>query len=107
MSSSPMTTKQLLTELNNYDPASVYRSINQLLTGKIIKQVPIGLKYSYELNDELKPHHHHATCELCGKTKAIDNEQIEMLLNKVTIENGLTPTKHHFEVYGICKECSR
>lgn len=104
-SDSPLTTKELIGELDSFDPASVYRSTNQLISSGIVIQVPIGLKYSYELNDKLKPHHHHITCESCGSTQAIHDIHIEALLKKVTIENGLSPTRHHFELYGICKNC--
>ncbi len=81
---------------------SVYRSIDVLAKVGVIKRVPIGLKYKYELSDDFKPHHHHATCEKCGRTFTIASASVENVMNEVTRGAGLEPTRHYFEVYGIC-----
>lgn len=85
---------------------SIYRSISSLQKAGIIREIPRGFKVYYELGEDFKPHHHHATCEKCGKTMPIDNVKVEQLLRELTIRAGLQPTKHHFELFGICERCS-
>ncbi len=86
---------------------SIYRSIASLQAASIVREVPRGFKVYYELGEDFRPHHHHATCEKCGKTIPIDDTEVEQLLHNLTIKAGLQPTKHHFELFGICEKCSR
>ncbi|MGE5309510.1 MAG: Fur family transcriptional regulator [Sphaerimonospora mesophila] len=86
---------------------SVYRSILSLQQAGIIREVPRGFKIYYELGEDFRPHHHHATCERCGKTTPIDDHSVERLLHSLTIKAGLAPTKHHFELFGICQQCQK
>lgn len=86
---------------------SIYRSISSLQTANIVREIPRGFKVYYELGEDFRPHHHHATCEKCGKTTPIDNEKVEQLLYDLTIKTGLRPTKHHFELFGVCEQCSK
>ena len=85
---------------------SIYRSILSLQAAGIVREVPRGFKVYYELGEDFRPHHHHATCERCGKTTPIDDHSVERLLYDLTIKAGLAPTKHHFELFGICQQCS-
>ena len=100
--SEPLSTQEIIKLTNNSHYVSVYRGLDALAKAGVVKQVPIGLKYRYELSDRFKPHHHHVTCEQCGRSVAIESHEIESLMEKITIESGLRPTKHHFEAYGVC-----
>jgi Fe2+ or Zn2+ uptake regulation protein len=84
---------------------SIYRSVEALQKAEIIKQVPQGFTNRFELSDLFRPHHHHATCEICGKTQEVDDAKIETLLQQLSVEAGLSPTKHHIELYGVCASC--
>lgn len=84
---------------------SVYRSIEAMSRVGILRVVPRGFKNLYELGEKFKPHHHHATCEKCGKSIAIDDPRIERLFHELTMKSGLKPTEHHFEIFGICRKC--
>lgn len=86
---------------------SVYRSIDAMHRAGIVKQVPQGFKNLFELSDLFKPHHHHATCESCGKSVEISEPRLEDLMKQLSLESGLRPTKHHFELFGICQSCIR
>ena len=85
---------------------SIYRSVESLARKGILREVPRGFKTFYELGEVFRPHHHHATCEICGQTAPINNANVEQLLHDLTLKAGLTPTKHHFELFGICRRCS-
>ena len=101
-SSEPLTTNQIISAMDNAHFVSVYRSLDALTRIGVLKQVPIGLKHRYELSDAFKPHHHHITCEVCGRSVAIENSEVESLMERITRDAGLQPTKHHFEAYGVC-----
>ena len=101
----PLSIQELTTHVDNAHFASIYRSVAALHAAHIIKQVPHGFKYRYELGDIFKPHHHHATCEGCNLTREIRSPQLEQLLSQLAKQVQLTPTRHHFELYGLCSKC--
>ena len=84
---------------------SIYRSIDALYKAGIVRRVANGFQSMYELSEAFKPHHHHATCNQCGKLVDIHNDQIESLMDQLAREAGIEPTDHHFEIHGYCKEC--
>ena len=103
----PMTIQEIIVAAKSIHYVSVYRTVDTLLYIGVIKQVPIGFKNKYEVSDNLKPHHHHVTCERCGRSVAVHDDSIEQLMKNVTLHTGMQPTKHHFEAYGICNDCVR
>lgn len=104
-SDQPLQIKDIAAEVDDAHFVSVYRSVDALLKAGLIKQVPIRFKNYYELSDTFSPHHHHATCERCGKVQEINNKKIEQITQQLAREVSLLPTKHHFEIYGICANC--
>lgn len=104
-SNSPMTIQEIVASGSSAHFVSIYRSIDAMHKAGILKQIPRGFKNCFELSDEFKPHHHHVTCEICGKSKDIESKSVEEILRKLTEKAGLTPTKHHFELFGICRDC--
>ncbi len=101
----PLSIQQIVDCCTSVHFVSVYRTIEVYLQNGIIKQVPIGFKNKYELSDYFKPHHHHVTCNICGRSTSVNQQSIERLMNTVTRAAGMIPTHHHFEAYGICKTC--
>ena len=87
------------------DRVSVYRNIELFEKLGIVNRINTGWKYKLELSDNFIIHHHHVVCERCGETKEIKNNQIEEIMDKICRDNGLVPTKHHFELFGICSSC--
>lgn len=98
----PLSTQQVITRSDGSHYVSVYRGLDALAKAGVVKQVPIGLKYRYELSEQFKPHHHHVTCDQCGASVSVESAEIEALMERITIEAGLRPVRHHFEAYGIC-----
>ena len=101
----PLTIQEIVANIDGSHFVSVYRSVDALLKAGILKQVPRGFKYLFELSDKFHSHHHHATCESCGSSVEIHDESLEGLMNSLTLKSGLKPTKHHFELFGLCKNC--
>ncbi len=102
----PLTIQEIVASTDNAHFVSVYRSIDAMRKADIVKMVPQGFKNLFELSDDFRPHHHHATCELCGKTVELQEPELEALMSRITKHAGLLPTKHHFELFGICSVCA-
>ena len=84
---------------------SIYRSIETMTQVGVLRVVPRGFKNLYELGESFQPHHHHATCEKCGHSVAINDANLEKMMRKLTMNANLVPTKHQFELFGVCKKC--
>lgn len=103
----PLTITQIAQEVESSHFVSVYRTIDALTKANIIKQVPSGFKQRFELGDVFNQHHHHAVCERCGESIEVHSAHVESLLTTLTEQAGLTPTKHYFEMFGICASCEK
>lgn len=101
----PVSAQEIVQKVPNVHYVSIYRSLDVLRKAGVVVQVPQRFKNLFELSDLFRPHHHHATCKVCGTTKEVHDDRIESLMNKLTKEAGLEPTEHHFELYGVCKSC--
>jgi Fe2+ or Zn2+ uptake regulation protein len=104
-SSRPMSIRELVTLVPQAHFVSIYRSIESMYRGGIVKQVPRGFKNLFELGDQFRPHHHHAICEICGKSLEIHDNRLEKVLEDLYVHSGMKPTKHHFELFGVCADC--
>lgn len=88
------------------DRVSVYRILDLYEKLGITKRINIGWKYKVELSDVFLNHHHHASCLNCGKVLSIvEDEELEALIEKMSIKSGLTMTSHILELHGYCKMC--
>lgn len=101
----PLTVQEIVTLSSQGHFVSIYRSVDSMHKAGILKQIPSGFKNCFELSDDFKPHHHHATCEICGMSRDVSDGSIEEIMKSLTKKSGLKPTKHHFELFGICTKC--
>lgn len=104
---------QSMRELNQQasgiiDRSSLYRSIELFEMLDIIHRVHYGWKYKVELSEDYSTHHHHLTCDRCGKVVTIDAPtNLEQSLATIATTNGYMPTSHQIELHGICGSCSK
>lgn len=101
----PQTVQAIADRVPGAHFTTIYRSVNALNKAGLIKQIPVGFKNTFELSDLFQPHHHHIICERCHDTQSIKDSRIEQLVHALASQAGLQPTKHHFEAYGICRNC--
>jgi len=103
----PMTMQQLLTYSDGeLDRVSLYRNIQLFENIGVAHRVTMGWKYKIELSEVFVDHHHHLTCLNCGKVTAIDEGEIDMLVDSITDKYNFKPERHHFEIDGLCASCS-
>ncbi len=88
------------------DRASVYRTLELFSKLGITTTIIRGWTPFTELAEPFKPHHHHITCEHCGRVVEIENDTLEDVLGLIAKRHNFTLTKHTVELAGLCQDCS-
>ncbi len=104
-----ITVDDLYNILNKKHPeigyATVHRNMKLFCESGIAEEIKVGnQKTRYELTIGHK-HHDHLICLKCGKFTEVNDEQIEMLQEKLAEKNDFLPQRHKLEIYGLCKKC--
>ena len=102
----PMGVTDIIAACPGIDKVSVYRTIDLFVRLRIVSTIPHGWKHLYELAAPFSPHHHHLNCEKCGNLTEIHSEKLELMIANLTDEHNFRATAHHFEITGVCRECS-
>lgn len=87
------------------DRASVYRNLELFARLGVTVTLVRGWTPYTELAEPFKAHHHHITCEVCGKVEEIESNTLEDVLNLVASRHDFLLKKHIVELTGICKKC--
>jgi Fe2+ or Zn2+ uptake regulation protein len=99
-SSTPLTLKEIHNNCNNFDFASVYRTITLFKEIGLVEEINFAdKKIRYELVSNL--HHHHIICAECGEIKELPICFISEI-KKIT---KYKITKHTLEFMGLCPNC--
>jgi len=105
--SKPLSVQDIVQSAENVHYVSIYRAVDALQKAGIVRLVPQGFKNLFELSDLFQDHHHHATCDTCGKTNSIHSEDLERLMKNLSLQSGMKHTNHQFEIHGICNDCAK
>lgn len=106
----PLTTQEMLKKLGGkVDQATVYRTLESLLTVAVLRQVDMQHGHAhYELRSETE-HHHHLICKSCGLTE--DVAECHVALIEQAVLKGSSKfagtLDHSLEFFGRCKKCAR
>ncbi len=87
------------------DRASVYRTIALFEKLGIVQRVWRGFKSQIELSDIFSHHHHHLTCNRCGRVLTIENKALETLLDTTARLYKFKLGEHHVELSGLSENC--
>jgi Fe2+ or Zn2+ uptake regulation protein len=103
----PLSVNKLVASLSaKADRASVYRNIELFEKIGVINKVFTGWKYRIELSEQFRPHHHHLTCQKCGKSIPISlGERMEKAIESFGEKHDFKITGHQIELHGLCKNC--
>jgi Fur family ferric uptake transcriptional regulator len=101
----PISMHQLVEQADGIDRASVYRAVDLFERLGIVQRLHTGWKYKIELTDKFAAHHHHLTCTQCGKTTAMNERELETLIEALATHYGFAPTAHQIEIQGLCADC--
>ncbi len=101
-----LTVHELITLLDIHDQATVYRNIKVFEDLGIISRLQLGWHSKLELSDIFQHHHHHMTCNGCGKVLILkDNQTIEAEIARISRTSGFKAVDHQLEIRGLCKAC--
>lgn len=85
--------------------ATVYRNLAKLVDQREIDTTTTSAG-EIRYRSCSKTHHHHITCERCGKTVEIDLPDIETICASAARRHGFTSVQHTVEIVGVCKACA-
>lgn len=98
---------ELVKRAGAVDRASVYRAVGLFERLGIVQRLNTGWKYKIELTDRFSEHHHHLTCTQCGKTIAMNESELELLISRLAAHHHFAPTAHQIEIQGLCSNCQK
>jgi len=107
LSSEPLTMRDLVARAGQVDRASVYRAVDLFERLGVVQRLHTGWKYKLELSDKFTDHHHHLTCVRCGKTVAMNEDELERMIHRLSAQYDFTPTAHQIEIQGLCGSCRK
>jgi len=87
------------------DQATVYRAVNDLENGGLLRRVHIGHTHAhYELAQD---HHHHIICTSCGTIEDVPECDIKNIEKRALKSTRLFTmvNAHALELFGQCKKC--
>jgi Fur family transcriptional regulator, ferric uptake regulator len=53
----------------------------------------------------LGKHHDHMICTKCGRIMEFQNDEVEMLQERIAAHAGFHILQHKMEIYGLCSRC--
>ncbi len=101
----PLKNGEITALVPSVDRASVYRTLELFDRLGITTTIIRGWTPFTELAEPFKVHHHHITCEQCGRVVEIENDTLEDVLDLIAKRHNFTLTKHTVELTGICQQC--
>lgn len=101
----PLKNGEIAALVPTVDRASVYRTLELFHRLGITASAVRGWTPLTELAEPFKPHHHHITCERCGRVVEIENDTLEDVLSLIASRYDFRLTKHVVELTGVCKTC--
>ena len=102
----PVSMAELVKKLPSVDRASIYRTVAVFEELGILNRLTTGWKYKLELSDLFSEHHHHVTCNNCGKVTSFhENQQLENGITNAGQSVNFKVMSHSLEIRGLCPEC--
>lgn len=103
----PLSMREVVLQARGINRASVYRAIDLFEKLGIVQRLNTGWKYKIELSDQFADHHHHLTCKQCGRTVALNEQQLEQFIENLAVAHGFLPLGHQIEIQGMCVACQK
>lgn len=104
----PLSMSEIIRKTGKVDRASIYRTIGLFEELKIVRRLSHGWKYKIELSDKFSSHHHHLTCNNCGKIIPITEDiKLETHLRMLAAKEHFKPEEHELEIRGLCQDCRK
>ena len=103
--------EQLLTLVRKKDPkigsTTVYRTLKLFTECGLASEVAFhdGIaRYEHQYN---RRSHHHMVCTECGSSVEFFSPEVDHLEAEIGRKHNYLPTRHTFQIYGICLDCRK
>ena len=102
--------QDLYGRLHAQDPsigrATVFRTLDALVAAGVARRLELnGHVYGYVA---CRPeHHHHLSCDRCGRVDEIDEAYIRPVSERVAANLGFRIDDARVDFYGLCASCAR
>jgi Fur family transcriptional regulator, ferric uptake regulator len=86
---------------------TVYRTLKLLAECGLASEVAFNdgiTRYEHQYN---RRNHHHMVCTECGSSVEFFSPGIERIEQEIGRKNKYLPTRHTFQIYGICERCQK
>src|SRR5450756_3202930 len=86
---------------------TVYRTLKLLAGCGLASEVAFhdGIaRYEHQYN---RRSHHHMVCTECGASVEFFSRDIERIEQEIGRKNKYLPTRHTFQIYGVCERCQK
>lgn len=87
------------------DRATVYRTVELFEKLGIVNRIWHGFKHHIELSEIFTPHHHHASCQNCGRITDLTSTDLESVLSALAKKHRFLALSHSVELTGYCNQC--
>lgn len=104
-----LTAQELWERLRRRDPAigraTVFRTLEALVAANVARRLERdGHVYAYVA---CRPeHHHHLSCDRCGRVEEIGEGVIQPVADRVATETGFRIDDARLDFYGLCATCA-
>jgi Fur family transcriptional regulator, ferric uptake regulator len=86
---------------------TVYRTLKLLAECGLASAVPFPdgtARYEHQFN---RRSHHHMVCSECGASVEFFSPEVGKLEEEIARKYHFDATRHNFQIYGICEDCSK
>ena len=86
---------------------TVYRTLKLLTECGLASEVALNDGIARYEHQYQRRNHHHMVCTECGSSVEFFSAEIERIEQEVGRKNKYLPTRHTFQIYGICDKCRK
>src|SRR5271155_1961006 len=86
---------------------TVYRTLKLLAECGLASEVAFNDGIARYEHQYQRRNHHHMVCTECGSSVEFFSADIERIEQAVGRKNKYLPTRHTFQIYGICAKCQK
>jgi Fur family ferric uptake transcriptional regulator len=86
---------------------TVYRTLKLLTECGLASEVAFNDGIARYEHQYQRRTHHHMVCTECGSSVEFFSADIERIEQEIGRKNKYLPTRHTFQIYGICDKCQK
>ena len=86
---------------------TVYRTLKLLADCGLASEVAFQDGIARYEHQYQRRNHHHLVCTHCGSSVEFFSPDIERIEQEVGRKNRYVPTRHSFQIYGVCEKCQK